>query len=83
MDDRVFPLHDTYGVPIEYIAEEVDHAGLAINWIEWMRDAVRAGWKYEKIRETIWRVNDGLYGKVWRDRAHFIPSLYLIMMDEK
>lgn len=79
----IFKLHDTYGVPIEIIAEQADIEGLAIDWKIWMKEAISAGWKYEKISKTITHINDFLYGNNWHRFKYLIPKMYLDMVGEE
>lgn len=79
---EVFKAHDTYGVPIQDIADQLLSEGLAINWMDWMKSAIDHGWTYEKIKKTIVSVNDKTYGNSWLDYQYLIPLLYLKLTDE-
>jgi hypothetical protein len=69
---EVFKLHDTYGIPIEFIADYFFWC-----WNSWMKEAIRAGWKYEKIRNTIFKINSEIFGKEWEKYKIIIPKMYI------
>lgn len=84
----VFELHDTHGYPIEEIAREAmdrdlliirayHEAQIMIKWIPWVKDAVKAGWSYDKINRTITNVLDENYGTSWHSMKWAIPVVYL------
>jgi len=79
----IFQAHDTHGIPIHDIADQLNSEGLTINWFEWTKDAIRAGWTYEKIKATITEINDRLYGNSWREYEHIVPVMYLTLTKEK
>ncbi len=80
---NVFQLHDTHGIPIEFIAESFMENGMMINWFDWMKSAVKAGWKYEKISATIHMVNDNLFENKWYALEYTIPLMYLKITENK
>ena len=80
---EIFKAHDTYGIPIQEIADQFSSEGLAINWLEWMKEAINHGWNYEKIRKTIHHVNNQTYGGAWLEYQHLIPIMYLSLTEEK
>lgn len=73
----LFTLHDTHGYPIDDIARDLADRGLYIDWTRWMISAIEAGWTYDKIAKTIYRVNDEIFGGVWRRYIELIPRIYL------
>lgn len=75
----LFKLHDTHGIPIQFIAEELDHCNLSFNWLIWMKSAIDAGWTYEKIKSTICDVNNQIYDRSWKQYEYLIPTMYLIL----
>ena len=77
----VFALHDTHGIPLWLIAQTVLDRGLMINWKTWMKDAIAAGWGYDKIKSTIHDINDSFFGNEWHPCRWIIPALYNYLMD--
>lgn len=45
----VFSLHDTHGIPFDYILEEFREKRLKFNVKEWVITALRSGWTKKKI----------------------------------
>lgn len=74
---KIFQAHDTHGIPIQDLSDQLNSEGYAINWLDWMKDAIKAKWTYQQIKRTINEVNDKTYGKKWRELEYLIPVIYL------
>jgi len=81
LESEIFDLHDSKGVPLSYIAHAFLEKGLFWSWEKWMEVAVSRGWTYDRIKKTIFSINDEIYGKEWRKFKIAIPKLYLKIVD--
>lgn len=48
-----FKFIDTHGLPLAYVVEAANRHGIKIDWPKFVRDALKAKWKPEKIQAVI------------------------------
>lgn len=77
-----FKAHDTHGIPIQETASALFDRGLFVDWKEFMREAIIAGWTYDKIKSTIHSVNDEFFGKEWQSVRLVVPKMFVSLCDE-
>lgn len=49
----IFKLTDTYGFPLPMSMTEAEKRGAVVSWPTFVKDAMRAGWPFEKAQKEI------------------------------
>ncbi|MNC10808.1 hypothetical protein D3C81_1895610 [compost metagenome] len=50
---KLFELADTYGLPLEVAFDHCKRNGVGVNWYDFTRAAIRAGWKEKTCKDRI------------------------------
>lgn len=50
---KLFELADTYGLPVEVAFDHCKRNGVGVNWHEFTRAAIKAGWKEKTCKDKI------------------------------
>lgn len=63
----VFKLIGTHGIPLEIILHKFQSDGILIDWVDYVKDALRDGHKPNTIKSRILSAIGDIYGHIYKN----------------